>query len=158
MKKVLSLTLTLLLLFALVPTSVSAAVPQTEDTRIVTVTPVPEGGYMLNIVEQEPVQANARARAMTKGISATKTAYYVGSDGTLFWHVRIQGSFSYNGSSATCISATGSYAIYHSAVTKKEFSPSRSGNSASCYVKMACYGYTTKKTVTVTCSATGQIS
>lgn len=91
--------------------------------------------------------------------TAKKTANIKNSSGDVLWSVTVTGTFSYNGSTSTCTSAT----AYNSYWKIYSHSSSKSGNTASATATAKNYFdgtviSTLKKTVTLTCSPTGTLS
>lgn len=94
--------------------------------------------------------------------TAKKTGYYTNGSTTL-WSVTVTGSFTYNGSSSTCTSSSVSTNTNDTRWKITSKSSSKSGNTAKASATAKCYinnlvVETKTKTVTLTCSATGQLS
>lgn len=68
------------------------------------------------------------ARAATK--SGSKTKEYENAAGELLWSVTVYGTFTYNGTTSSCTSASRSTAAYGSDWSIKSSSASKSGNCA----------------------------
>lgn len=93
----------------------------------------------------------------------TKTSTYYNSDGVKCWSVSVIGTFTYGNGSATCKSSSCSTAIYNNAWSVGSKNASKSGNKATASAKGVQYiqGQATlavSKSVTLTCSPTGQFS
>ena len=108
-------------------------------------------------------------QVMTKGgrsagsISASKPYTYYNSNGTAQWQVALHGSFTYDGSSARCTSASVSVDIYNSSWYNVSKNASRSGNTAhgSATMGLRSAGVTVMTvpvTMTLTCDANGNLS
>lgn len=85
------------------------------------------------------------------------------SSGELLWSLSIEATFSYNGSSAQCLSCSPSYKVVSSAWTLSNVSATRSGNSATAnatatYKVPSGATQSYQKSVTITCSGTGVVS
>lgn len=76
----------------------------------------------------ESVEANGARASGTK--TGTKTKSYYGSDGDLKWKAVLTGKFTYNGTSATCTSASMDVTISDSTWYVISKSASKSGNTA----------------------------
>lgn len=155
MKRYLSLFLVLVMLggiFAL-PVSAVSAVEASETT----VEYFEDGSYVVTTI----TESGRGARSSTK--SGSKTANYYSSKGEEQWSATINGTFSYDGYSATCTNAYTTYAIYNSAWKLKSASAERSGNQAIGHFVFKYYLLgvpvnTIEKTVVLTCSPTGALS
>lgn len=75
----------------------------------------------------ETITSGARASG---GISGSRPYTYYDSTGIAQWKVALNGSFTYNGSSATCTSASCSVTIYNSEWYTISKNASKSGNTA----------------------------
>ena len=92
-----------------------------------------------------------------------KTSTYKSASGKSMWSVSITGTFTYNGSSAKCVSCSHSSKTYTTNWTIKSISSSKKDNSATVNaVVVHTYNNTCKtninKNVTITCSKNGTIS
>lgn len=116
-----------------------------------------DGSYIVTTITEE---AN-NSRASTK--IGSKISTYNNSDGETFWTYKITGTFSYTGSSSTCIAVSDSYTISNDNWHMSSHSCSKSGNKAfgTITMKYKLLGITTdtvSKDLTLTCSATGVLS
>lgn len=116
-----------------------------------------DGSYFETIIIEEP---NTRT-SNTK--SATKTVNYKNSKGSILWTVSVHGTFTYTGSSSKCTLSTVSTNIYDSNWKITSKSSSKSGNKAIAKATTKLYQsgvaiQTVSKTVTLTCSANGNMS
>lgn len=108
------------------------------------------------------VDSDLQTRA-TSTKTGTKTVNVKNSSGKVLWSISIKGTFTYNGSTATCTNASVSTSVNDSRWKILSSSSSKSGNKAIGKVEAGNYydgSLVTKesKTVTLTCSATGNLS
>ncbi len=89
--------------------------------------------------------------------SGTKTSQCV-SGGTTIFSVSVTGHFTYDGSTATATSATGSVSTYVAGATVTSRNAYVSGASAIASASVSYGGITLSRTVRLTCSATGTLS
>lgn len=82
------------------------------------------------------VEVIARETRASGSASGSKPYTYYDSDGNAVWKAVITGSFTYNGSRATCTSSNVDVTIYDSAWYTISKSSSKSGNTASASVTM----------------------
>lgn len=153
MKKI----LTSLLLMLLVLSPIEVCGLETDATKNVYYEYLEDGSYYEITIEE-----NAMTRASgTK--TGTKKAKYVDSSNVTVWQVSVTGTFTYNGSSATCTSASVAATSYSSNWKISSKSATKSGNKA-IGKATAKYYYdgtlvtTTTKTVTLTCDKNGNLS
>lgn len=95
--------------------------------------------------------------------SGSKTYTYNSSSGTALWKAVVRGTFTYNGSSATCTASSCDVTIYDSEWYVISKSASKSGNSATASVTMGhkILGITANKrtaSLKLTCDANGNLS
>jgi hypothetical protein len=95
--------------------------------------------------------------------TASKTVSYMSSTGTQLWYLRVTGTFTYNGTTSSCTSATVSAAPQVSAWVINSKSASTSGNQAIANTTAKLHVGTTvaqtvDRTATLTCSSTGDLS
>lgn len=152
MKKLIAIltTLTLLLNTAIVSNasaSVSEPCAPCGDTEIVDL----GDGYT---IEYEITEINPNARASTKTVEKTGTCKT--ADGVVIAIIKLTGTFSYTGSSATCTRASSSYSMYHG-WTYSNRSTTCSGNTAKTSARLSKDFYV-DAVVTLTCSNTGVVS
>lgn len=97
-------------------------------------------------------------------ITKTKTSTYRGASGTALWSVSVKGTFSYNGSTATCTRSEVSTKNYSLTWKLTNAKASKSGNKANASVTAKQYtsdgalSRTINKTVTLSCSPKGVLS
>lgn len=98
----------------------------------------------------------------TQTKTGKKTSSYKNSSGTVLWSVSVTGTFSYNGSTATCTSKSHSATSYSSSWSIKSVSSTKSGNSATANAVATHRGATGttdySMSVTLRCSANGTLS
>jgi hypothetical protein len=100
----------------------------------------------------------------TRGyITGTKTSTYKNSSNESLWDVSVTGTFSYSGTSCTCVNATGDSNSYSSYWTVSYPTISRSGNTAtsSATGKKYLFGVLVQTqilSVTLSCSNNGVLS
>ncbi|MBQ8209512.1 MAG: hypothetical protein IJZ35_02880 [Clostridia bacterium] len=157
MKKILSLVLSLILL-----SSVCIITAYADDSVIVSesIEYLDDGTYVVTTLTVEDDNSVARATS-TKTGSKTITLY--NSDDEALVTMKLTASFSYTGSSATCISASTSYTIHNSNWKVTSATASKSGNKATgnFTAKKYLLGIpiqTKEHTLTITCSNTGTLS
>lgn len=115
-----------------------------------------DGSYI--VVRVEDVSARAtNVRSGNKYLT-----YYDGSD-NVEWEAKLTGSFTYNGTSATCTSASCTVTIYENAWYEISNTTTRSGNTATTQLTMGekFLGITISKpqyTITLTCDKDGNLS
>lgn len=96
--------------------------------------------------------------------SGSKTTAYYSKSGSKLWSVTVTGTFTYgSGSRAVCTKSTVSANVYSSSWKITHSSASKSGNSASATATGTLYSDSAPinsitKTVTLTCSANGNLS
>ncbi|MBQ3783425.1 MAG: hypothetical protein II838_08300 [Lachnospiraceae bacterium] len=96
-------------------------------------------------------------------VNGTKTSTYKNSSNETLWYVSVTGTFSYNGTSSTCINASGDSHSYSSYWTVSNPTVSKSGNTATSTAtgKKRVFGIvvqTQTLTVTLSCSKNGVLS
>lgn len=144
-----SLILALLLVF-IQPLSVKAA-----GSSYTTKEYLSDGSYYETIL----FVSNARGTVT----NASKTTTYKNASGESMWYAKVTANFTFNGSSATCTSATASAGSYSSTWKILEKTASRSGNSGTATVRAGAYmgGVyvdSTTKSVTIYCNKNGKVS
>lgn len=108
-----------------------------------------------NYYETVITKTNSRT---TQNYYATKT--FKNSSGTALWYVKVSGTFSYNGSTCTCTSASSSAGSYNANWKIIDHSASRSGNTATAYATAKRYVMgvpveTENTSITLHCDANG---
>lgn len=150
MKKILSLAMMLSLVCSCVSWSAAA---QENQKVSVEYEYMEDGSYFVTVVEETP--SLTRASNTTTG---TKRATYCNASGVAQFTVKVTGTFSYNGSSASAKSVTGGTEYHVIGCSLIDSSKSMSGNSATATATINCKGTNVKKSVTLYCSANGDLS
>lgn len=120
-----------------------------------------DGSYFETIIEEDNPSMSLFSTTKTK--SSSKTVYYKNSNNTTLWYVKVNGKFTYNGSTSSCTSSQVTAAAPAStwSVTNKKASKSGSTAKASATGVKKVNGITTQtvpRTVTLTCSKNGNLS
>lgn len=149
-KRLISMLTLIAMLILFVPTYVSAEQNNGETIYF------EDGSYIVTTITE------AQSRAAT-GKSGAKTSTYYGNDGTAHWKATLSGSFTYDGSSATCTSSSCSVTIYNNSWYTLSKSASKSGNSAfgSATMGYKVLGITTNQVtrdISLTCDKDGNLS
>lgn len=103
---------------------------------------------------------NSVARSAKEG---SKTIYCKNSAGKTMWSLTVKGTFTYNGSTSSCTSASASTSIIDATWKITNKSSSKSGNTAKATATAICYLNgnpinSATKTVSLKCSASGKLS
>lgn len=118
---------------------------------------LPNGDRIETVLVTYSQQDGAKA---TK--SGQKTKSYKNSSGAVMWSVTVYGTFYYNGSTASCTSATHSTTCPGSGWSIISSSASKSGNTATATATAKYTGennsYTVTRSVSLICSANGTLS
>jgi len=154
MKKLISLTVVVILLLSAIPAYASSI-----DS--VTVNYLENGYYTVTVIED--VSDNATVARATNTATKTKTTYVKNSAGATLWYVRVTGTFTYGDGTAKCTSATPSATSQHASWQVSNITGSKSGATA--YASATGKQYldgtvinTITENVSLTCSPTGQFS
>lgn len=148
MKKLL-LGLTLVLMLIL-PTNINALEENYNTTYY-------ENGYYYEISISV---TNSVARSAKEG---SKTIYCKNSAGKTMWSLTVKGTFTYNGSTSSCTSASALTSITDATWKITNKSSSKSGNTAKATATAICYLNgnpinSATKTVSLKCSVSGKLS
>lgn len=143
--------LAFLMVLTMIPVRAEAA--QVIDTRIEY---LPDGSYIETVITESVSRASG-----TK--TGSKAQRLVDSDGTELWNIRLQGTFSYNGTSATCTNAVCTVTVSADNWYVVSKSAGKSGATASAEVTMGkkFLGITISKpeySLTLTCDKNGNLS
>lgn len=116
-----------------------------------------ENGYYYEI---SITVTNSVARSVKEG---SKTIYCKNSSGKTLWSITVNGTFTYNGSTSSCTSASVSTSVVDGSWKIASKSSSKSGNTAKATATAHCYlnGNIINrqtKTITLKCSANGKLS
>ena len=148
------LSLSLVIMFALSPLSVSASeVQSATENRI----DYADGSYVTITITQSP----SRASYVQTG---TKTLTYTDANGEVSWVAVLSGSFLFDGTTASCTGGICQVTIYESDWVEVSNSTTRSGATATTELTMGLkglFGITIKKlnyTITLTCDKNGNLS
>ena len=149
MKRMTSTILAVLVLLCCLSAAAGADSP-TETIRL------ENGDYIELTVQTLPVRA-----AMNR--SGTKSCSYRNSDGTLAWKAILHGSFTYNGSTSSCTSASCTVSVYNDDWSLVSKSAVKNGNAAEATVVMGykVLGVAAEKItrqLTLSCDKNGNLS
>lgn len=155
MRKLISLLSVILMIAVLCPNTALA------NDKIVTDSYVEyfdDGSYIVTELSENTITTFA-----AQTTSSYKVSHFYNSNNVKEWTVRLDATFSYTGSSATCTSAKTSNTIYNDAWKVTSAVPSKSGNKATGTFTVKKYALgipikTVNKTLTITCSNTGVCS
>lgn len=107
---------------------------------------------LVSVYQEVP---RTRASGTTTG---HKDYGYQDESGAVVWTLTVHGSYSYNGSSATCTGVSCNYSISDSAWSRVSTSKSRSGNTAYAYGTFAKNGKSKSASVSLSCDGNGNLS
>lgn len=162
MKKAFPVLLVLLVLTLLfsVPVYASEGSGPSHEGIVVDIEYLENGDYIVTVIEDDEIIIPGDATATT--VTKTKTSNYYNSSGTRLWNVKVQGTFTYNGTTCTCTKASHQATSYASSWSIISASHSKSGNHATATATARHYystGYNDyTRSVTLTCSPTGVFS
>lgn len=116
------------------------------------------GNYYETIITYDSLLTRA-----TNSVSGHKTLAYKTSSGKTLWSITVNGTFTYNGSTSSCTSASVSTSVVDGSWKIASKSSSKSGNTAKATATAHCYlnGNIINrqtKTITLKCSANGKLS
>ena len=163
---ILAIAVITVLAMAAVPCSAAVSSDKFQTDTVVAVTGDLDGLHFVTTIETDSTTNAQSDSAVLKAASTTKTGsksakYYNGS--SLLWYVKVTGTFSYNGSSATCTKASVTAASNNSYWKIGNKYSTKTGATAT--GTATAYRYfngvvqqTIKRTVTLTCSKTGTLS
>lgn len=119
---------------------------------------IEDGLYVETLIEEEIISTYAN---QTK--KGSKTKNYKDSKGNILYSVKVNGTFTYNGSSSVCTSSSVTANSYNKTWKVSSKSASKSKNVATAKATMKQYYdgtvvQTKNSTVTLTCSAKGVLS
>lgn len=121
-----------------------------------------DGSYCVTVIADES-GVDSAARSVTT-VTKSKTLTYYSSTGTALWYLKVTGTFTYGNGSSSCNSSSMSAGVYSSdwSVSNKRVSRDETSATASATFTLAATIVTpsvsTTKSVTLTCSATGEFS
>ena len=153
MKRFFFAVLTLLLLICLLPQQGFATEVTAAEGSVVY---FEDGSYMVTTIQETGSRASG-----TK--TWTKTRTYYNSSDVMEWQILLTGTFTYNGTSATCANAACDVEVYANNWYVVSQSAEKNGNAASCTVTMGktFLGITISKpvhTLTITCDKDGNLT
>lgn len=160
MKRIISLLLALLIVSSVAVFSANAddGNGTINEGTVVDIEYLDNGDYIVTIIEDDEIiipDDGSKSTTVTK----TKASNYYNSSGTKLWCVKVQGTFTYNGTTSVCNSAAHQAVSYASSWSIVSASHSKSGNTAKA-TATARHHYSTgyndyTRSVTLKCSATG---
>lgn len=157
MKRLISVILSILMLAMTLGTYASAISEPQEAAYTSYTTYFEDGSYIITTIFEE--SSITRAASSKTG---QKTATFYNSDNVAQWSATLKGTFTYNGSSATCTASSITHKIYSSNWKIASASATKSGNKATGKATAKRYlivpVQTVEKTITLTCSASGVLS
>ncbi|MCR4960488.1 MAG: hypothetical protein K6A74_03470 [Lachnospiraceae bacterium] len=155
MKRVISILLSIVVLFLLVPTNCNAAPNSVVEKKIVN-----GQTYYIETVISEKSSFNF-LQATSKSKTASKTTYVKDSKGNILWSVSVTGTFSYDKKTSKCTSCSHSASSSNKNWSIKNSSSSYSGNSATATATASLkgiFGHDQTESVTISCSPSGTIN
>lgn len=163
MKRILTLILAVVMLTTMFIIPANAAVKNelAIDGTNVEIEYLEDGYYTITYIENNSIivpDASTQATTVTK----TKVKNFYNSAGDVMWYIKVQGTFTYDGSTSKCTSAAHKAAAIGSTWSIVSASSSKSGNTATA-TATARHSNTTSyndytRSVTLTCSKTGVFS
>lgn len=152
MRKILSFLCTIVFVLGLMSTGVQAA-EMYENRNTIT---FEDGSYIEIIIEDISTRANN-----TK--NGYKTYSFYDSQDNLEWQAKLSASFTYDGTTSNCTSASCTVTVYDSKWYEVSNNTTRSGNTATTALTMGqkFLGVTISKpeyTITLTCDKDGNLS
>lgn len=161
MKKIISTLLVVILICSFFVFPANAIEIESEYAGTITdIEYLDNGDYIIEYLDDGVIIIPGDATTTT--VTKTKTKNYYNSAGNVMWQIKVQGTFTYNGSTSTCTSAAHQATAYGSTWTIASASHSKSGNKATAtatavhHTGTGNYSYT--RSVTLKCSATGVFS
>lgn len=120
-----------------------------------------DGSYFETVITTE--SNSGMTTLSSKSVTKTKTSYYKNSNGTILWYVKVTGTFTYGNGSSKCTSSSVTAESKSGAWKITSRSASKSGNKATAKATAKRYyggsvAETKNKTVTLTCSPSGNFS
>lgn len=158
MKKIVSFCLVFIMMFSIITISAYAE----DNVTVVSenIEYLDDGYYIVDTLTEEPVNSSVRATS-TKSGSKTRTLY--NSDDEALVALKLTGTFTYTGSSATCTASSVSYTIYNDQWKVTTATASKSGRVATGtfvakHYVLLVVTQTMNETLTISCSNTGTLS
>ena len=157
MKRLVSVIISILMLAITLGTYASAISEPQETAYTSYTTYFEDGSYIITTISEE--SSITRAASSKTG---QKTVTFYNSDNVAQWSATLKGTFTYNGSSASCTASSITHKIYSSNWKIASASATKSGNKATGKVTAKRYliipVQTVEKTITLTCSESGVLS
>ena len=163
MKRILTLILAVVMLTTIfiIPANAAENKDFVIDGTNVEIEYLEDGYYTVTYIENNSIivpDASTQATTVTK----TKTKNFLNSAGEVMWYVKVQGTFTYDGSTSKCTSVAHKAAAKGSTWSIVSASSSKSGNTATAKATArhtSAVGYDDyTRSVTLTCSKTGVFS
>lgn len=156
MKKTVTLLLSFILLVSLFAIPVHASGIDGYEIEY-----LDNGDYIITYIEDDATITPDDGSDSTT-VTKTKTSKYKNSAGETMWYIKVQGTFTYNGTTSVCNSAAHKAGAPGSTWSILSASHSKSGNHATATATARHYlypGYNDyTRSVTLTCSPTGVFS
>lgn len=160
MKKSLSLFIALITVISMlsVPSALAQEPPTADEPQIIV---YEDGSYLVTTIELCGVQAASATKTNTE--TRTKTVTYYSQSGDVEWKVEVVGTFTYDGTTATCTTAICTASIYNKKwyVVSKSASKSKNVAYGNAVMGYKMLGVTVdKKTckLALTCDPNGNFS
>ena len=160
-KRFLTVLLSAILFTSMAPFGISANAQTTERNCYINFEA--EGYYFETLIEEVETPSSFATRATEKTITRKKTTQMKNSAGDVLWYVSATATFTYDGTTARCISCTPNAGSNHSAWAIRSTTSSINGNSGTA---TATARYTSPlgttqditQAATLTCTAYGVVS
>jgi hypothetical protein len=154
-KRIIALLLTMFLCFVSIPASSESL---NSDLQIIY---YPDGSYVITELIDDSTESLLLHNRTT--VTKSKASTYYANTGTKCFTLTVTGTFTYDGTSATCTSATYSSTIHNNEWSLATGAASHSGNSATAtgtFVRKVLGVVVSTKilTVTLSCSPSGEFS
>ena len=153
MKKIISIFLALVTLGLMIPAAQASVQTSTSDLDIIY---LEDGGYIM-------VELNTNSDKARATVSKSKVATRYSDDDEMQWQIRLSGSFTYDGTTASCTSSSCTVTIYNNAWYTDSKTSWKNANSAYATVVMGrkLLGVTVDREtidLTLTCDRYGKVS
>ena len=154
-KRLISFILFFSFVFSVLGITVCAA--ETTDSNA-EITYFEDGSYLVTIITEEPVNAQARGTAQTK--NGQKSTYFYSSTNKLLCSLTVYGTFTYDGTTARATNASYSYTVDHSFWSFDSGSCSKSGSKVTATATFNFLSFVQSRTISVSlaCSPNGTLS
>ncbi|MCM1500131.1 MAG: hypothetical protein NC124_16835 [Clostridium sp.] len=165
MKKIITIFCFMLLTVSFIPATTAKAITITPQpvSSATTVQKLGNGDTIITQMTTTSNNSSASTYATKKTVSGSKTVTYRNSKGNVLWTFILNASYTYNGSSATCISVSTSSSVNETAWKLSNITKSKSSNIANASVTAKHYLLgvpvtTVTEKLTLKCSASGKLS